>query len=137
MIPTVVPKLFPSGFGHGKKCVFFQPFQQVLSFSGYVIDINPAGIETILVNNETFILNQNFPNPTNGNTTIHFISGTGNNVTFTISNILGDVLINDVINTTKGVNTIDLDISKYPDGVYLYSISNGINKLTKRMIISN
>ena len=116
--------------------VFFQAFQQVLSFSGYVIDINPAGIETILVNNETFILNQNFPNPTNGNTTIQFISGTGNNVTFTISNILGDVLVNDVINTTKGVNTIDLDISEYPDGVYLYTISNGTNKLTKRMIIN-
>ena len=44
--------------------------------------------------------------------------------------------MNDVINTKKGVNTIDLDISEYPDGVYLYSITNGKNKLTKRMIIN-
>jgi len=116
--------------------VFFQPFSQVLTFTGYVIDINPAGIETIAVNNETFILNQNFPNPTNGNTTIQFIAGNGNNVTFTISNLLGDILVNDIITTKKGVNTIDLDISNYPDGVYLYSISNGKNKLTKRMIIN-
>lgn len=116
--------------------VFFQPFQQVLSFTGYVIDVNPAGIETISLTNETFILNQNFPNPSNGNTTIQFIAGDNTNVNFTISNLLGDVIKNDIINTKRGVNTIDLDISDYPDGVYLYSITNGKNKLTKRMIIN-
>jgi len=116
--------------------VFFQPFMQVLEFPGYVIDINPAGIETIAVNSETFILNQNFPNPTNGNTTIQFITGNNNSVDFTVSNLLGDIIYNKEITTKRGVNTIDLDISDYPDGVYLYNITNGKNKLTKRMIIN-
>ena len=116
--------------------VFFAPFSQPISFSGYVIDIGAAGIETIQLTNETFILKQNFPNPVNGNTTIQFIAGNQEVIDFSIINLLGDVVFKRAINAKRGVNTIDISSNDFSGGVYLYSISNGKNMLTKRMIIS-
>ena len=116
--------------------VFFAPFAQAISFSGYVIDVGAAGIETIQLTDQTFILQQNYPNPTNGNTTIDFIVGNTDMIDFTITNLLGDIVINRQINSKRGVNKIDVNTSDFSNGIYLYSISNGINKVTKRMIVS-
>ena len=116
--------------------VFFAPFSQAISFGGYVIDVGPAGIETIQVTKETFVLQQNFPNPTNGNTTIQFIAGNQELIDFSITNLLGDVVLKKAINAKRGVNTLDINNDNLSSGVYLYSISNGKNMLTKRMIIS-
>ena len=116
--------------------VFFAPFAQAISFSGYVIDVGAAGIETIQLTDQTFILQQNYPNPTNGNTTIDFIAGNTDMIDFTITNLLGDIVINRQINSKRGVNKIDVNTSDFSNGIYLYSISNGINKVTKRMIVS-
>ncbi|MFL2571635.1 MAG: T9SS type A sorting domain-containing protein [Parvicellaceae bacterium] len=116
--------------------VFFAPFSQPISFTGYVIDVGAAGIETIQVTNETFVLQQNFPNPTNGNTTIQFVAGNQNQIDFTITNLLGDVVYNQQINAKRGVNTLDINTNEFSSGVYLYAIANGNNKLTKRMIVS-
>jgi hypothetical protein len=116
--------------------VFFAPFSQPISFGGYVIDIGAAGIETIQLTNETFILKQNFQNPVNGNTTIQFIAGNQEVIDFSIINLLGDVVLKKAINAKRGVNTINISSNDFSGGVYLYSISNGKNMLTKRMIIS-
>ena len=116
--------------------MFFAPFSQPISFTGYVIDVGAAGIETIQVTNETFVLQQNFPNPTNGNTTIQFVAGNQNQIDFTITNLLGDVVYNQQINAKRGVNTLDINTNEFSSGVYLYAIANGNNKLTKRMIVS-
>ena len=117
--------------------VFFAPFSQAISFGGYVIDVGAAGIESIAVNNSTFILNQNFPNPANGNSTIQFIAGKQETIDFTITNLLGDIIMEKVISSKRGVNTIDISTNDFSSGIYLYSISNGKNMLTKRMIVSN
>ena len=112
-------------------------YLQAISFGGYVIDVGPAGIESIVVNNSTFILNQNFPNPANGNSTIQFIAGKQESIDFTITNLLGDVVMKKVISAKRGVNTLDISTNDFSSGIYLYSISNGKNMLTKRMIVSN
>ena len=101
-----------------------------------MIDVGAAGIETIQLTNETFVLQQNFPNPTNGNTTIQFIEGNQELIDFSITNLLGDVVLKKAINAKRGVNTLEINIDDFSSGVYLYSISNGKNMLTKRMIIS-
>jgi hypothetical protein len=115
--------------------VFFAPFAQAITFGGYVIDVGPAGIETIQLTNETFILQQNYPNPTNGNTTIDFIAGNNQMVNFSITNLLGDIVYNKEINSKRGVNKLDINTSDFSNGIYLYSISNGTNVVTKRMIV--
>tara|TARA_Y100001968_G_C19450704_1_gene768358 strand:+ start:1052 stop:1804 length:753 start_codon:yes stop_codon:yes gene_type:complete len=117
--------------------VFFAPFAQAISFGGYVIDVGAAGIETIQVTNETFILQQNYPNPTSGNTTIDFIAGNNELIDFSITNLLGDVVLYQQVNSKRGVNKLDINTSEFSNGIYLYSIANGKNKVTKRMIVSH
>ena len=112
--------------------VFSAPQQ----FTGYVIDVGAAGIETIKLNTETFILQQNIPNPANNTTKIQFISGKSNEVTFNMINLLGDIVLSKNINVNKGVNDININLLDYPEGVYLYSVTNGTERLTKRMIIA-
>ena len=116
--------------------VFFAPFAKAISFGGYVIDVGAAGIETIQFTNATFILQQNYPNPTSGNTTIDFIAGNNELIDFSITNLLGDVVLFQQVNSKRGVNKLDINTSEFSNGIYLYSIANGKNKVTKRMIVS-
>lgn len=115
---------------------FLGPFSAPQEFTGYVIDVGAAGIETIKLNTETFILQQNIPNPANNTTKIQFISGKSNEVTFNMINLLGDIVLSKNINVNKGVNDININLLDYAEGVYLYSVTNGTERLTKRMIIA-
>ena len=54
-----------------------------------------------------------------------------------ITNLIGDVVSFKTINANRGVNSIAIDTKKYADGVYLYSISDGVSKQTKRLIVNH
>ena len=116
--------------------IFVGVMSAPVQFTGYVIDVGAAGIETIKLNTETFILQQNIPNPANNTTKIQFISGKSNEVTFNMINLLGDIVLSKNVNARKGVNDVNINLLDYPEGVYLYSITNGSERFTKRMIIA-
>ena len=44
---------------------------------------------------------------------------------------------NKSIYSSRGINTISLDVSSYANGVYLYSINNGRELQTQRMVVKN
>ncbi|MDA0890147.1 MAG: T9SS type A sorting domain-containing protein [Bacteroidetes bacterium] len=87
--------------------------------------------------NTTFELKGAYPNPVSNQAKIQFVSGTTENITFKIYNLLGEEIESQLISSSKGVNTINLNTSSYAEGIYLYSINNGNKVLTKRMIIKN
>ena len=87
--------------------------------------------------NITFELKEVYPNPVSNQAKIQFVSGTTENITFKIYNLLGEEIESQLISSSKGVNTINLNTSSYSKGIYLYSINNGNKVLTKRMIIKN
>ena len=87
--------------------------------------------------NTTFELKEVYPNPVSNQAKIQFVSGTTENITFKIYNLLGEEIESQLISSSKGVNTINLNTSSYAEGIYLYSINNGNKVLTKRMIIKN
>ncbi len=87
--------------------------------------------------NTTFELKEVYPNPVSNQAKIQFVSGTPENITFKIYNLLGEEIESQLISSSKGVNTINLNTSSYSKGIYLYSINNGNKVLTKRMIIKN
>lgn len=87
--------------------------------------------------NTTFELKEVYPNPVSNQAKIQFVSGTTENITFKIYNLLGEEIESQLISSSKGVNTINLNTSSYSKGIYLYSINNGNKVLTKRMIIKN
>lgn len=88
-------------------------------------------------NDLTFELKGVFPNPVVNNAKIQFISGTPESVTFKVYNLLGEEIESQFINSQRGVNTINVNTTSYSEGMYLYSINNGKEVLTKRMIIKN
>jgi hypothetical protein len=85
----------------------------------------------------TFELKGVFPNPAVNNAKIQFISGTSEAVIFKVYNLLGEEVDLQIIHSQRGVNTINLNTTSYSEGMYLYSINNGIENLTKRMIVKN
>ena len=85
----------------------------------------------------TFELKGVFPNPAVNNAKIQFISGTSEAVIFKVYNLLGEEVDLQIIHSQRGVNTINLNTTSYSEGMYLYSINNGKEVLTKRMIVKN
>ncbi len=87
--------------------------------------------------NNSFELKGAFPNPAVNNAKIQFISGTPEAVTFKVYNLLGEEVDSQIIYSQRGVNTINVNTTSYSEGMYLYSINNGSEILTKRMIVKN
>ena len=108
----------------------------------YTIDyyyLQVSGVTSTInqFDNTTFELKEVYPNPVSNQAKIQFVSGTTENITFKIYNLLGEEIESQLISSSKGVNTINLNTSSYSKGIYLYSINNGNKVLTKRMIIKN
>ncbi len=93
-----------------------------------------AGIETLDLTK--FEVEQNFPNPFSGISEIHYLSGSVSDVEFKVYNVLGAVVYADKYKAAKGSNTITLDAQTFTPGVYMYSLKNGDNTITKRMVVS-
>lgn len=83
-----------------------------------------------------FSIEQNFPNPFNPKTTIRFSLLKDEKINLSIKNILGQtvlIAIDEKIN--RGVHEITVDLGNLPSGNYFYSISNGKESITKKMML--
>jgi hypothetical protein len=79
---------------------------------------------------------QNNPNPFDDKSSIYFNSVRTESVNFKVYNMLGSEVYSNTINAKAGVNTIVLDANKFTQGIYFYELSNGVNSVTKRMVVS-
>ena len=103
----------------------------------YYINVTNATSVINKFNNFTFELKDIFPNPVNSNAKIQFISGNSNDIVFTVFNYLGEKIEERNLAATRGVNDIEIYAKDYANGMYLYSINNGVKIVSKRMIIAN
>jgi hypothetical protein len=104
--------------------------------SGYNIVVSSAtGVETF--HQDNFVLFQNAPNPFNETTHIRFNSPKSENIIFKVYNLLGEEIESQLLSSSIGINTIKLNTFSYSEGVYLYSINNETQVLTKRMIVKH
>ncbi len=78
----------------------------------------------------------NVPNPTGGWTQIRLNAQIGGNFDFAVSDVFGKALHRQRLTILPGENTIGFDGSYLPNGVYLYSLSNGREVVTQKMLIS-
>jgi hypothetical protein len=104
------------------------------SIDGYNIVVNSAtGIQTF--HQDNFMLFQNIPNPFSKVTDIRFNSPKSTTVEFTVIDMLGRRVYSENISATNGINTFEFnhDMSA---GIYMYSINNGIDKISKRMLVT-
>ena len=103
----------------------------------YYINVSNATSVINQFNDFTFELKNIYPNPINNNAKIQFISGKSADVVFTVFNYLGDKIEERKIVANRGVNDIEISANDYANGMYLYSINNGIQIVSKRMIVEN
>jgi len=83
-----------------------------------------------------FSLSQNYPNPFNPSTEIKVNLDKPGIMRLTIYNVLGQVV--DVVDQgfkTAGTYTYNVNMDKYASGVYFYSLQQGSNILTRKMIL--
>ena len=83
-----------------------------------------------------FYLENNFPNPFNPSTTIRYQIPEDGMVTLKVFNILGSevkTLVNEV--KTKGRYEIVFDASQLASGLYIYEITSGSYKASKKMTV--
>jgi len=50
---------------------------------------------------------------------------------------MGKIVHKEIINALAGQNTIKIDATSYESGIYFYSIRNGQEVFTKKMIIQD
>ncbi|TNF26920.1 MAG: T9SS type A sorting domain-containing protein [Bacteroidetes bacterium] len=83
-----------------------------------------------------FSLGQSIPNPTSGNATISFVSAEAGMYQFIVRDAAGRQVASMSISAMQGENRVILDGHSLSSGLYTYSLSNGTNVLTKRMMIN-
>jgi hypothetical protein len=106
-----------------------------IPLAGYKIIVDSSnGISTLNLNR--FALSQNNPNPFSSNTTIEFSSSNTDVYNFTVTNIIGEVVFNKIVNAVSGINKIEFSAANLPSGIYMYKLGNKSEVYTKRMIVS-
>lgn len=87
-----------------------------------------------------FVLTQNYPNPAKDFTSIDLVLPVADFVELKLYNIQGKpmrTILNEYLNTGK--HTVQLDLSRYPPGVYIYRlfVKSSLRVVSKKLIISD
>jgi len=77
------------------------------------------------------------PNPFNGRTTISFDAKENMVSEFKVYNLLGKLMHAEEVEVVNGENKIDFNGSDLSAGVYIYSIGQGSDLITERLIVNN
>lgn len=75
------------------------------------------------------------PNPFTISTNITFNADKDTKVIFSVKNVLGKTVHKEVIKAKTGKNTIPFSKGDLSTGVYIYSIQNEKNNISKRLVI--
>lgn len=76
------------------------------------------------------------PNPFTNTATVTFFSEKNANMTETITNMIGSVVSKKTVEVKVGNNNSTIEKGSLPAGVYFYTLTEGTNMSTKRIVIS-
>jgi len=82
-----------------------------------------------------FALNQNRPNPVNNNTQISFSLPRAQDYSLRIYNVAGQTVQEFRGQGQAGVNSINWNASRVPNGIYFYKLTSGGQSSTKRLVV--
>jgi hypothetical protein len=94
-----------------------------------------TGISSAVAN--MFSLGQNIPNPAKNSTMIEYSIPEQGEVIFNVHSISGQLLYTQAIQSEFGKHFIELNISDFAAGIYIYSVEYKGQKLVKRMSVKN
>ena len=81
------------------------------------------------------VLLQNSPNPFADKSEILFTAEDNGTARFKVYNLIGTTVQEYNLPVKKGINKLVLDARDFDSGVYFYSIANGSNTFTRKMIV--
>lgn len=102
----------------------------------FALDISTEVVSENLENFD-YMLWQNYPNPFNPETTIKFSLQRQDYVTIQVYDILGNLVAKLIDNELreKGINEIKFSANNLPSGIYIYIMTTGNYKESKKMIL--
>ena len=107
-----------------------------ITYYKIVIDSAASGIPSLNMNR--FDVSQNIPNPLfSGNTEIDYSTPITGKMSFTVYNMLGQNIITRSLNAKQGMNQIYINSKELAPGIYMYSLNNGSQTITKRMVVGS
>jgi hypothetical protein len=84
----------------------------------------------------TFSISQNSPNPATGLTTVKVYMQNSGNLSMKVTSITGQTLMSmEKTNVLAGVNQFVIDASQLSSGIYFYTVKQGDQSITKKMIV--
>jgi hypothetical protein len=85
---------------------------------------------------ENVSVSQNFPNPSRGATAFDVSINKNSDITIQVTDLIGRVIHSETrTNAASGIHTIQLNTSKWNDGIYLYTVQTQGQKITRQMIV--
>jgi thiol-disulfide isomerase/thioredoxin len=72
-----------------------------------------------------------YPNPASDNTFIEFVADNGENMTMTVMNALGEVVMSN-FNVANGFNRINVNCSELPNGFYMIQLTENGHSIMKK-----
>ncbi|MFT4760333.1 MAG: hypothetical protein ACI9XO_003092 [Paraglaciecola sp.] len=75
------------------------------------------------------------PNPTTGATMIKINSEIDSKMQFTVTDLFGKVIRQESVNINLGQNQLELDASNLSNGIYIYSLSNELGNVSKKLVV--
>ncbi len=109
-------------------------YEQDYAIAASITDY-PTAISTVNANGLS--VGQNYPNPFNKTTQITYSLTKSSDVTFSIYDMTGRVLVNNVYNNSgAGQHIINLDANSFSPGVYFYTFNVNGSTVTKKMVIT-
>jgi hypothetical protein len=105
------------------------------TFEDYTIEI----LTTSVAETPAFelALNSSAPNPANNQTTISYELPQSSTVNIAVYNLLGEQVIVKSTSGKQGKNTYTINTEELKNGIYLYSITVGDKKLTKKLMVQH
>lgn len=98
--------------------------------------VNPSGVTGNLVSvTHPFALNQNRPNPVNGNTAISFSLPKAGEYSLKVYNVAGQVVNTINGRGAAGMNTVNWNSKGVSNGVYFYQLSADNKTATKKLVV--
>ena len=108
----------------------------VLYIDEVTITEGPASVNNNEVAN--FSVDQNYPNPATGNTTINYTLNNNSDVLFNVYDVTGKVVYTESANgQAAGAHRFDLNTSNMSNGMYFYTVTVNGQQVTRKFTVSN
>jgi hypothetical protein len=111
---------------------YYKPASGSITLAGADVTENVDLLNTTGINEVSAKLIKMYPNPTKGTLNVNLPQNTSGEVTITVTNMIGSILLNNKYDT--GSNQIKLDVSSYENGIYFVKVKGNGFENTIRVV---